>query len=64
MQSLRQILARESERNNLKSAGFCVGVVLILVVITFAMVNTKFSFNSAPAASSSGPSASEVRANY
>ena len=41
MLTLKEILSRKEERQNLRSVGFCVLIVLTLIFGAFAMVHIK-----------------------
>ena len=43
MASLKEILARESERSNLRNTTICVALVLVLVIAAFVIAHTDFT---------------------
>ncbi|MDA0746172.1 MAG: hypothetical protein O2954_06615 [bacterium] len=48
MQTLREVLRKKEERQNLNSVGFCVLIVLLLVFGTFTMVSIKHMVENRP----------------
>ena len=60
MTSLREILARESERSNLRSVAICVGAVLVLVVAAFVVSYTDFTTPEAAKANQGASGASNA----
>ena len=55
MPSLKQILSHEDERLNLKNAGICVALVLLLVLVVFGFKNLNFLFSTSPNEPASPP---------
>lgn len=61
MQTLRQVLGREEERQNLKSVGLCYLLIVALMTLVFAIVHLNSVSPPAPANSPGGQATPAVR---
>ena len=60
LQTSKEILRREEERQNLRNIGLCILTILVLVVVSFMMVSLDFVFEAGRSDANNWVSSTEV----